>query len=1192
MPHGYEERFMNGLRIAFSVSLLIFLAGGPLQAEPQWVTNQAARLAIGQPFFTRQSPLSSRATIGGAGGVAYGADTLVVADGNRVGSQPLNNRVLVYRNVGSFLPKPGDELSQDGECPACLGLPDVVLGQPDFDTFIPNVENGMQNPTGVATDGVRIAVADTDNNRVLIWHSIPTQDGHPPDVVIGQGDAVNNAPGTSSTLMRGPQGVWFDQSGKFFVADTQNSRVLIYNSVPTTTGAAADVVLGQPDFDTRPEPDLTQSNVDAAATTMLDPVAVTTKNNKLFVTDLGFNRILIFNGIPVSNNAPADVVVGQPNMESKVANNVSELCQPLENPPGESPNEDDPNADLLNTNASFPLRCDRTLSFPRFAISDGEKLYVSDGGNDRILIFNEIPTGNAPYPNTVIGQQDFFTLFESDGAASVRAPQAIAHDGENLYVTDPFARRILVFTPGENQIVQNGLRNAASFLIRATGTLVFDRGDRFATDYSELGDEFAKAGQQFDVEIGGSFLADSQPDKYTYTAVGGETAEAVRDAFAEQINNDPNAVAFAESFIGEGDHAKARIQFGGSVREGEVVTLMVGGRSYAAQMQAGDPAFVVVDRIKFFAKVDPLVAVMRDPKDVATLMIVAREVGPIGNGIPYAVHVEQGSAITVAAEGDVLSGGGQEHILVLSAKEEGPIGNDLQLKWSKNIAGGLDIDTTGARFIGGSDARELPAGTLATIFGTGFADSIYSATLENGRLPTELGGVSLYANGILAPLLMVSPTQVNFQIPWETAGTTVSVYVRRRLPDGSIQVSVPRATNVTRAAPGLFAFSGEEPRRAVALHGQDKATGTVAIQAIVPVGPGEVQPGLPTPAGVIVTIFVNGRSYTIETTEAESPFSIRDRLVDLINAGEGDPDVVAKADQIGFFSARATVTFKGEIRANDTFTAFVNDRLYTVIATEDDTLLSIRNKLAQKINSGFGDIDVTAELISSVGDPRFQIVARKLGEEGNNIFFNIAISPDESPTTLETDLGEDVNTLKNGRTPPVVFLTAREAGQVGNEITFGGESSDIVGVRVTAAATNLCCGNEKFSLITQENPASPGETIILYATGLGFTSPLPQGQGLESGMPTPIGQLFNVPFNSEDFVSALAGRKTAQVRWVGLAPLLIGTYQINLKLLEDLPDNPALKLTIAQKRFVSNPVTIPVKNITPRLNRTDANPHR
>ena len=64
------------------------------------------------------------------------------------------------------------------------------------------------------------------------------------------------------------------------------------------------------------------------------------------------------------------------------------------------------------------------------------------------------------------------------------------------------------------------------------------------------------------------------------------------------------------------------------------------------------------------------------------------------------------------------------------------------------------------------------------------------------------------------------------------------------------------------------------------------------------------------------------------------------------------------------------------------------------------------------------------------------------------------------------------------------------------------------------------------------------------------------------------------------------------MRWVGLSPLLIGTYQINLKLLEDLPDNPALKLTIAQKRFVSNPVTIPVKNITPRLNRTDANPHR
>jgi len=44
--------------------------------------------------------------------------------------------------------------------------------------------------------------------------------------------------------MRGPQGVWI-QNGKLFVADTQNNRVLIFNQIPTKNGVAADVVVGE-----------------------------------------------------------------------------------------------------------------------------------------------------------------------------------------------------------------------------------------------------------------------------------------------------------------------------------------------------------------------------------------------------------------------------------------------------------------------------------------------------------------------------------------------------------------------------------------------------------------------------------------------------------------------------------------------------------------------------------------------------------------------------------------------------------------------------------------------------------------------------------------------------------------------------------------------------------------------------------
>ena len=40
----------------------------------------------------------------------------------------------------------------------------------------------------------------------------------------------------------------------------------------------------------------------------------------LFVTDLGYNRVLIWNSIPTSNGAAADVAIGQPDLVSSIAN--------------------------------------------------------------------------------------------------------------------------------------------------------------------------------------------------------------------------------------------------------------------------------------------------------------------------------------------------------------------------------------------------------------------------------------------------------------------------------------------------------------------------------------------------------------------------------------------------------------------------------------------------------------------------------------------------------------------------------------------------------------------------------------------------------------------------------------------------------------------------------------------------------
>ena len=124
-------------------------------------------------------------------------------------------------------------------------------------------------------------------------------------------------------------------------------------------------------------------------------------------------------------------------------------------------------------------------------------------------------------------------------------------------------------------------------------------------------------------------------------------------------------------------------------------------------------------------------------------------------------------------------------------------------------------------------------------------------------------------------------------------------------------------------------------------------------------------------------------------------------------------------------------------------------------------------------------------------------------------------------------------------------------------------------------------GNDFFSPVTPENPAVPGEIITVFGTGLGLTSPQ---EGVVTGkkVPTEKGP-FKVPAVSDDFVSSLAGGKTAQVDFVGLMPGQVGVYQVNLVLNSDLPDDLMTRLNIAQGFFVSNAVTFPVRNRLPRL---------
>jgi hypothetical protein len=96
--------------------------------------------------------------------------------------------------------------------------------------------------------------------------------------------------------------------------------------------------------------------------------------------------VLIWNSIPTQNQQAADLVLGQPDMVTATSNNSSALCA--------SNGTDD------DGNPTYPDRCKATLSFPRFALTDGQRLFIADGGNDRVLVYSTLRRTTAPRPTS------------------------------------------------------------------------------------------------------------------------------------------------------------------------------------------------------------------------------------------------------------------------------------------------------------------------------------------------------------------------------------------------------------------------------------------------------------------------------------------------------------------------------------------------------------------------------------------------------------------------------------------------------------------------------------------------------------------------------------------------------------------------------------------------------------------------
>ena len=178
---------------------------------------------------------------------------------------------------------------------------------------------------------------------------------------------------------------------------------------------------------------------------------------------------------------------------------------------------------------------------------------------------------------------------------------------------------------------------------------------------------------------------------------------------------------------------------------------------------------------------------------------------------------------------------------------------------------------------------------------------------------------------------------------------------------------------------------------------------------------------------------------------------------------------------------------------------------------------------------------------------------------------------------LPTALGESCLTV-NGVAVPVLFVSSQ---QINGQLPFNvdgnaqmtlrtpGGISDNFNFAIQSAAPSVfrsgTAGPEtglatitradNGELITPTNPVHLGDSIVVWATGLGRTSP-----AIDSGMPSPSDPLPSAVIQPNLQLGGVA----LDVQYAGLVPGSVGLYQINATVPRSVPLGLSIPLVIAQ----------------------------
>jgi hypothetical protein len=361
-------KFKNSLflnRTGYALFVLIMIFSSDLLAQQSFGTYQPANVVVGQANFTSNV---AECTAPGLYGPSYVA--------------------ISSKGVLAVAEQTGRKVKLWNSTPTANGTAaNVVVGNSGFFCSTSPVTASLTSDVeGVAfsPDGQKLIVSDAGNNRVLIWNSVPTSANTSANVVLGQANFTTNTSGISATKFNYPSGVFVGSNGKLYVSDFNNNRVLIWNSIPTVSNTPADVVVGQTDF--------TSKIIATTAANLYNPWGVcVAPDGRLLVAESGHNRVLVWNTVPTSNGAAANVVIGQVNFISNSAGTGS-------------------------ASLSYPIGV---------TVSPAGRLVIGDFFNNRVMLYNSVPTVNGTPANAILGQTSF--------ASNVQFYPSGAPNAQNFY---------------------------------------------------------------------------------------------------------------------------------------------------------------------------------------------------------------------------------------------------------------------------------------------------------------------------------------------------------------------------------------------------------------------------------------------------------------------------------------------------------------------------------------------------------------------------------------------------------------------------------------------------------------------------------------------------------------------------------------------------------------------------------------